>query len=702
MEQKVKHREWVKTAAIVFLSVLLILTFFSNTIMNRSLPEVATQVVQSGSINAQIRGNGTISAEETYDVTISQSRKVQSVKARVGDEVKTGDVLFVLDPAESSELQSARETLETMELAYQQSLITISNSQAQENRNIQKLRDNYNEALETYRLYSNMDPSKLKTQLAAAEATLKALNREAEDAQSALTDAQSDEDYLENKTTYENLKSQMDSLESQIKGYEDQIDELRNGGGIDTKAIDEQIGIASRSKQSAQMILDRDKLLYLKQFQELKAYAELSEGESAPASSGDVDNETFVENKVRTRMSAYAVDPDYLIMTLNTSFHINEMSEEELTEWEDENGLSPKPDEDHLAELATAYNTISEDRESLEAATRTLNELTQEKIDLLNDTSRAESIAQLQDKIDTARREINTASVRFNTLQSVLTMTENRIESLKAIHKAAQQRAEDQQDVVSRLQDAQSAASALTAAKEALEDATFNLSLGDADALRLQKDKEDIEKQKTLITELEEKSDAVEVKARVSGVISAVNITAGNTANAETPLATITIKDRGYTVRISCSADQSRRVTIGDQAKLSNYFSGSVTATLEKIIPDPQNPQNNRFLVFRLTGEGVQPGSNVTLAIGQKSATYEALIPNSALRSDTNGNYVLVVVEKSNALSTRYTASRVDVTVLAKDDTQTAVVGLSPGDFVITTSNRPIEAGAQVRLPDAS
>ena len=29
METKVKHREWVKTAAIIFLTVLLILTFFS-------------------------------------------------------------------------------------------------------------------------------------------------------------------------------------------------------------------------------------------------------------------------------------------------------------------------------------------------------------------------------------------------------------------------------------------------------------------------------------------------------------------------------------------------------------------------------------------------------------------------------------------------------------------------------------------------
>ena len=59
-ENTTKRREWVKNAAIIFLSVLLVLTFFSNTIMNYSLPEVATQYVQSSSITAKVRGTGTI------------------------------------------------------------------------------------------------------------------------------------------------------------------------------------------------------------------------------------------------------------------------------------------------------------------------------------------------------------------------------------------------------------------------------------------------------------------------------------------------------------------------------------------------------------------------------------------------------------------------------------------------------------------
>ena len=53
-----KRREWVKNAAIIFLSVMLVLTFFSNTFMNYSLPEVAAQYVQSGTITAKIRRTG--------------------------------------------------------------------------------------------------------------------------------------------------------------------------------------------------------------------------------------------------------------------------------------------------------------------------------------------------------------------------------------------------------------------------------------------------------------------------------------------------------------------------------------------------------------------------------------------------------------------------------------------------------------------
>ena len=104
MEQKPKKREWVKNAAIIFLAVMLVLTFFSNTIMNRTLPEVVTRYVEPGSIDAKVRIKGTVAAQESYEVIIDQTHTVASVAVKVGQPVSTGDLLFTLEAGDSDEL----------------------------------------------------------------------------------------------------------------------------------------------------------------------------------------------------------------------------------------------------------------------------------------------------------------------------------------------------------------------------------------------------------------------------------------------------------------------------------------------------------------------------------------------------------------------------------------------------------------------
>ena len=123
-ENGTKRREWVKNAAIIFLSVLLVLTFFSNTIMNYSLPEVAAQYIMSDSITAKIRGTGTIESEDPYNVVIGETRKIESILVRVGDTVQKGDVLFVLADKESDELKAAEDALEAARLEFEKSLLS--------------------------------------------------------------------------------------------------------------------------------------------------------------------------------------------------------------------------------------------------------------------------------------------------------------------------------------------------------------------------------------------------------------------------------------------------------------------------------------------------------------------------------------------------------------------------------------------------
>ena len=70
--ESIRRKNIIKNIAIVFLVILLILTFFSQTIMNYSLPEVATQMIESGSVSPQIRGTGTIEADDPYDVVVKE------------------------------------------------------------------------------------------------------------------------------------------------------------------------------------------------------------------------------------------------------------------------------------------------------------------------------------------------------------------------------------------------------------------------------------------------------------------------------------------------------------------------------------------------------------------------------------------------------------------------------------------------------
>ena len=136
--QEVKKRGWVKNAAIIFLSVMLVLTFFSNTIMNRSLPEVAAERVQSGQLDVRIRGTGVVSANESYEVKSEQTRKVDSVPVKVGDTVEVGDTLLFFADAESEDIKLAQQELDELMLQYRLKLVDASNGEYEkENRAIE-------------------------------------------------------------------------------------------------------------------------------------------------------------------------------------------------------------------------------------------------------------------------------------------------------------------------------------------------------------------------------------------------------------------------------------------------------------------------------------------------------------------------------------------------------------------------------------
>ena len=622
MEMKVKRREWVKTAAIIFLVILLVLTFFSNTIMNYSLPEVATQSVQSGTINAKIRGTGTVAANESYEVTVEQSHKVASVLVKEGQEVKVDDVLFRFEGGESDELKAAQDALDQAEQGYEKSLIEAGNAAAKENREIQKARDAYNEALAVYQQYSTMSASQIATKLAEAEIKLKDLQIESSQAQ---------QDYDNAKAEYDQLASQISGLETDISGYEKLVASAQS----DLDSLEDK----KRAADSAEA-------LYRTDYDELLSLA----GGSVALAAG------------------YANDEALLMSIIPGSV---------------ENPAQK------AKQLATAFNSLTEATTALERAVGNYG------------SYEAARIA-IKDERDNASTNLQDAESELRSLKRQQG-DEDYLNDLKYAVTEANQAVTDQQAEYDKLSKASSAAATMKSAKDTLENLVFEQNLADSSSVDMKAAKESIEKQRKTVEKLQKESEGGEVKSPVNGTISSLTISAGQTANAGTTLAKIDVTDRGYTLKIPVTNEQAKKVTIGEKAELVNYWWGGddISATLESIGTDPANPSSGKQLTFRLDG-AVEPGQSITLSIGQKSANYDCLVPNSAVRSDNNGSFVLLVTSKSSPLGNRYTATRVSVNVLASDDTSTAVTGLSAGDFVLTTSSKPVSSGMQVRLADES
>ena len=647
-ETKVSKREWVKTAAIIFLAILLVLTFFSNTIMNATLPEVAAQQIEGGTINAKIRGSGTVGANETYDVTINQTRKIASVLVKVGQSVNAGDTLFLLEAQESDEVKAAQDELDQLELSYEKSLIDAGNTSAKENHEVQKARDAYNEALALYHQYSTVDASQLAAEKTKAEQQLTLLQQASKVAQEQYDARTAEKSNLENQAS--ELKAQTASLRT-ILDKQGELDAANN----------------TLKQDEIQYINDYNRVLTIagQDAQVAMSYARYPETLAQKLEDTDL-------NGVSTT-SMNSVSP--LTEDNNTGAGTNPSGGTTIT---------TDPRLKRAQEMATAYITIATDREKV-------NSLQTEVNRLVEDTSGINSVYE-------ANAMYQSTLSGYNQIQQQLATFDAETQGLKQAADAAAQAVTDQQAVVQKLTDAGSAAETVKSTKSALEELLFTQQLGDSSYLDMQAAKENIEKKKEALAKLTANADELEVKAKVGGVVASIEVTAGNSIGPDTPLAKLNVADRGYTIKISVTAEQAKRVKVGDKADVVNYWGGNVEAVLENIARDP-NTSGNNLLVFKLTGD-VDPDTNLTLSIGQKSASYDALVPNSAVRTDNNGTFVLALTSKSTPLSTRYTATRVPVQVLAQDDTMSAISGIGAGEFVITTSTKPIEAGTQVKLAD--
>lgn len=143
-----RKREIIKNILIVFLIILLILTFFSNTIMNRSLPEVTSERALSGKLTERVRGTGMIESNQSYKVTLDEARKIDTILIKSGQRVEKDDVLFTVRESSAEDIAAEEKTLSDLEFEYQKLLLADPLDYSEQNQAIKNAREDLNLAIQ--------------------------------------------------------------------------------------------------------------------------------------------------------------------------------------------------------------------------------------------------------------------------------------------------------------------------------------------------------------------------------------------------------------------------------------------------------------------------------------------------------------------------------------------------------------------------
>lgn len=651
MEDTIKIRkDKIKNVALVFLSVMLVLTFFSNSILNRALPEVATAYVAYNTITEKVRGNGVVTADDPYKVVVKDTRTIESVAVKVGDEVTKDQVLFYLEDVESEELQAAKDELEDLELAYMKAMFGSNLSSEV----INKVANGKEDSFATYQA----KVTDMQNRLQAAEDRVK----ECEKA-------------LETLSTEGSVNSNDDSVDTIP-------DELEKADAATDLANAEAAFNADKAKQIANINAQITEVQ--NQISDLETL--ISKGQSlAGGSTSGQTAYAIAKANVESKLSA--------LVTLSESYLTNSSTEQDARNWYenviDWENLAPENQLECEAKYGE-YRVAIDELNDIVATLGSYGEVNNRQEQL---ASLKNQLASLQAKL----AEVNNISVSSSgSVQEAKNRLEKAEKNITEINAANKQSSVAHQN---KVLNAELALKNAQTVYELLKEEQTTLASDINAQLDLTKANKDIAEKKEKIAKLESESVGATIVAPVEGTIVSLERVAGETTEKGEAIATIQVAGKGMSLSFSVTNAQAAKVNVGDKAELQNaWYYSDVMITLSKIKPDPEDPGKKKLLEFTVEGL-VQNGESLSVSIGQRSAEYEHVVPNSAIREDNKGKFILIIDEKTTPFGNRYKARRVDVEVLASDEINTAVnADLQGYEYVITTSNQPVEEGDQVRL----
>lgn len=751
------RRAWVKNAAIVFLIVLLLLTFFSNTILNYSLPEVSVQYASYDSITNAIKVSGTVKANESYVVTydeadkdsntteVGQTRKIVSVYVKQGTVVAIGDPIIALKGGATKELEEAEKSLRDLEKQYALDKITDTindlTSDKSKTENERQLADYYKQLSNKKELYEKLlagtDPTEtLKAQKKAQEKEVAAIQKQIDEINTRITEIKGkisaaegniEEDYSgktlterynEAKQNYEVLQGEYDTLTARVKELKGAYEKLAdiNGDITDIAKLREQVETLTDAYNAALKNLDRaienaasgevDENLKFNDNNDDSYYKNsYKNGNGIIVTIYSLRNKAnnrglvyghIVYEDNNTKFSIYTIDG---INSIDDLYSSKEEAERNLAEakakleyvagnWQGNDVDDFKVNHEveqvkkaydnanaELTEVTTDYENAKKEYESLQKQMNSTGTIADNKVLLETFTRDLQSYTDKKDAADEILKDIE--------------------EDLQAAQTENNKKPEEVEDEITKLQND------ITTLEKQMKIDSATESKNDVESKYTREDQvKQIEELKEKIEKIKAAPEETLVTAPIAGKIVSIDYVPGNSITSGAEVAKIEVADKGYICEVSMTTDQARKVQIGAECSIVNsWWYSDVKASVSQIRSDPQSQGQKKIVVITVTGD-VSEGQTLNFSIGDKSQSYESVLPKTALREDKEGKFVLVVESKSTPLGVRYKAVRYNVEVVASDDTKCAVSGLYGNESIITTSTSPISDGQQVRLAE--
>jgi HlyD family secretion protein len=248
------------------LAIMVLGAFVGTCVVRRkrsveaSLPIIETTTVERGDVSVTVSGSGTVKPLTTVDVKSEAPGKVVELMVGLGDVVKKGQVIAMIDPADSrttytqaqADVEGARAAVDQAQAAFrlQQKLTPAQIRQARQQLELAKAR------LRQAEKQAEAQPELTRTAIAQAQATY-------DSAVAALRQAQD----ATHPQTRERAEADLATGEASLKTQQAALDQLRSAthpqGGAAAQAAYDQ---AKASRDNAEKNLKRMKDLHAKGF----------------------------------------------------------------------------------------------------------------------------------------------------------------------------------------------------------------------------------------------------------------------------------------------------------------------------------------------------------------------------------------------------------------------------------------------------